>query len=206
MTQIESSGFWSGPLRDFVPIVKSWCKTVIKWCDLNTWEDNPWWYGERSSLGLFATAAWVAGAVPLEEYSTEKGKGRRHWLGRGDLLLQIKEKDYIIEAKQKWISISHRATKGEIKLDDAILYVCDDVRNSTEFRGKRAGLVFAVPYLPESEEEFMDEQVGEFLDMLRDRDDCVVAWVFPGQARCAYKLEGYLYPGIAVLIRPLRRT
>jgi hypothetical protein len=195
-----------GPLPHFKPILENWCKIVVSWCDRISWEDCPWWYGERASLGLFALAAWEFGTAPIEEYSTEKGKGRARYTGRGDLLIPIGEKDYIIEAKQKWISISHRVTKGEIKLDDAILYVCDDVRNSTEFRGKRAGLVFAVPYLPESEEEFMDERLGEFVHMLRDRDDCAVAWVFPEQARCGYELEGYLYPGIAVLIRPLRRT
>jgi hypothetical protein len=195
-----------GPLPNFKPILENWCKIVVSWCERNEWEDVPWWYGERSSLGLFALAAWEVGAAPLEEYSTEKGMGRGRWTGRGDLLISITEKDYIIEAKQKWISISSRATKGKIKLDDTVLYVRDEVRHSTEFRGKRAGLVFAVPYLPKSEKEFIDERIGEFVDMLRNRDDRAVAWVFPEEARNKFLGDdGYLYPGIAVLIRPLRK-
>jgi hypothetical protein len=110
MARFKACEFIPGPLPDFELILKNWCKTIIRWCEQMGWDDVPWWYGERSSLGLFALAAWVAGAVPLEEYSTEKGKGRGRWPGRGDLLLQIKERDYIIEAKQKWISISNRAT------------------------------------------------------------------------------------------------
>jgi hypothetical protein len=109
MAQVKPCGFLLGPLPDFAPILKKWCEIVISWSERNEWEDVPWWYGERSSLGILGVAAWEAGAVPLEEYSTEKGRGRGLWTGRGDLLISTSPKDYIIEAKQKWISISSRA-------------------------------------------------------------------------------------------------
>lgn len=144
--------------------------------------------------------------MPLEEYSTEKGKGRKHWTGRGDLLVQIKKKDYIIEAKQKWISISSKATKGDEKLERSIQGALRGARDATEFKGRRSGLVFAVPYLPDSEIDSVNERLSEWLESLRECDNCALAWVFPKEARYSSALDdGYLYPGIAVLIRPLRR-
>jgi hypothetical protein len=44
MAQIESCSFRSGPLRDFAPILKCWCKDVVEWCARIEWEDVPWWY------------------------------------------------------------------------------------------------------------------------------------------------------------------
>ena len=206
MTEFKHCGFTTGPLQEFGRILDYWCKIVVSWCERNGWEDVPWWYGERSSLGLFALAAWEAGAAPLEEYSTEKGKGKGRWTGRGDLLIPVKEKDYIIEAKQKWISISKRATKHEDKLDSAIQDALQGARDAREFKGRRAGLVFAVPYLPESEIDSVNERLSEWLESLREWDNCAVAWVFPEEAgQCSVLADGYLYPGIAVLIRPLRR-
>jgi hypothetical protein len=144
--------------------------------------------------------------MPLEEYSTEKGKGRTRWTGRGDLLLQIKKKDYIIEAKQKWISISSRATKRDDKLERSIQGALRGARDATEFRGRRSGLVFAVPYLPKGEIDLVDERLFNWLESLREWDNCALGWVFPKEARYRFVLEdGYIYPGIAVLIRPLRR-
>lgn len=206
MARFKTCEFTPGPLPDFELILKNWCKTVVRWCEQMEWEDVPWWYGERSSLGLFALAAWGVGAVPLEEYSTMKGKGGGSYTGRGDLLISSSKKRYIIEAKQKWISISNQAMKGQNKLEEAIHHALDGARDSTEFRGRRAGLVFVVPYLAEIYEEFTNERVCDFVGLLRKRDDCAVAWVFPEQARHEYKFNGYLYPGIAVLIRPLRRS
>jgi hypothetical protein len=168
------------------------------------WEDVPWWYGERASLGLFALAAWEVGAAPLEEFSIEKGKGRRGYTGRGDLLISIAKKKFIIEAKQEWISISNRATKREDKLDDAILEALDGAQDATG-RGRRAGLVFAVPYLSENEEDSVDDRLSAWIEELRGWGDCAIAWVFPKDARREFILDGYLYPGISVLIRPLRR-
>ena len=193
------------PLPDFGPILQNWCKTVLRWCERRAWDDVPWWYGERSSLGLFSLAAWEAGAAPLEEYSTKKGKGRGRWTGRGDLLISIAKKDYIIEAKQEWISISNRATKRENKLDDVIYTALQGARDASEFKGRRAGLVFAVPFLSENEKDSMDKQLLEWVKDLKNRKDCAVAWVFPDEARREFVFDGYLYPGIAVLIRPLRR-
>ena len=144
--------------------------------------------------------------APLEEYSTEKGKGKGQYTGRGDLLIPIGGKDYIIEAKQKWISISKRATKFEDKLISSICDALQCARVATEFKGRRAGLVFAVPYLPESEIDSVNERLSEWLESLREWDNCALAWVFPEEARRHFILDdGYLYPGIAVVIRPLRR-
>ena len=206
MRRFKPCDAFSGPLPHLKPVLENWCKIVVSWCDRNGWEDCPWWYGERSSLGLFALAAWEIGAAPLEEYSTEKGMGKRRYTGRGDLLIPIGEEDYIIEAKQKWISISNRARKGKDKLRRSIMDAVNGAREATEFRGRRAGLVFAVPYLPESEKDSIDERLADWLGSLRELDTCAVAWVFPKKARRRFVLyDGYLYPGIAVLIRPLRR-
>jgi len=205
MRPVKNCEFIPGPLLDFAPILKNWCKIVAKWCALMDWEDVPWWYSERSSLGLFGLAAWESGGVPLEEYSTKKGKRRGHWTGRGDLLISIKKRNYIIEAKQIWISLSRRAAKGERKLEDALVDAIDGARDSTEFRGKRVGIVFAVPYLHKTEKDFMVERLIEWIKVVKNCNDCAVAWVFPEDARHGFKLDGYLYPGISVLIRALRR-
>ncbi len=206
MRRFKPCEVFSGPLPHLKPVLENWCKTVVSWCDRTGWENYPWWYGERSSVGLFALSAWQVGTAPLEEYSTEKGKGKGRYTGRGDLLIPIGGKDYIIEAKQKWISISRRATKSEDKLIDSICDALQCARDATEFKGRRAGLVFAVPYLPEDEIDSTNERLSEWLGSLRKCDNCALAWVFPEEARYDSVLDdGYLYPGIAAVIRPLRR-
>ena len=94
----------------------------------------------------------------------------------------------------------------EDKLIDSICDALQCARDATEFKGRRAGLVFAVPYLPESEIDSVNERLSEWLESLREWDNCALAWVFPENARYRAVLDdGYLYPGIAVVIRPLRR-
>lgn len=101
-------------LRSLRPMLK-------KWTDLNAnlarqWllddGDVPWWYTERTLLGLFSSAVWLSGGVSLEEYSDAKrelsARGAvtdRSYTGRADLYFESPEgARFRVEAKRLWLS------------------------------------------------------------------------------------------------------
>ena len=103
--------------KDIQRVLKEWRGAVKVWCDKLGGDDIPWWYNERSSVSILAVAIWKAGGVALEEYAADKGKKKKHWKGRGDLFIKLNGQKYILEAKQKWVSLSARAqiTKERLK-------------------------------------------------------------------------------------------
>ena len=216
MTDI--SGFAAGPLPELRQVLKEWIFVnndyVRRW---DGW-DAPWWYTERASVSTIAAAAWLAKGIALEEYTTSKTRNinrSRVVSGRGrcDLFVSVRDRrgedrDLIVEAKICWPSLTSGAFRKRIK--DGLVVACNDARRTHRDDGaRRAGLLIVSPSVPKSQNEHLKELIQEFVDFIRRQSrqsHCAVAWTFPPVARklCS-DMRPRLYPGTAILLRPLRR-
>src|ERR1035437_2626560 len=102
----------SGNLRSLHPILKEWIRLNRTYSKRMQWEDCAWWANERASTGILAAAAWMAGGVALEEYSTKKVKKKEHRTGSCDLFFDVRihgwpVKSLIIDRKSTRLNSSH---------------------------------------------------------------------------------------------------
>jgi len=210
------SGFNAGPLPELRQVLQKWIfvnNDYVRRCHGN---DAPWWYIERASISTVAAAAWLAKGIALEEYTTSKTRNINRSRsvvsdrGRCDLFISVKDRhrtdrDLIVEAKIRWPSLTSGAFRKRIK--DGLIAACKDVRLTHSYGGaRRAGLLIVSPTIPKSQNERLEELIREFVDFIRLQSHCAVAWTFPSVARklCSDK-RPRLYPGTAILLRPLRR-
>jgi len=194
-----------GSLPDFNDAFKQWFLVIQKYCEARAWEDVPWWYNERASLSLFAAAVWNSGGIALEEYSTSKSHKKERWSGRGDLYVKIKRKQYVIEAKQVWSPMGTRARRPNGKIEEALFDARHAAGETKSWGAKRLGLVFAVPYLPNSEQDNLKERINYWLECVKSIEGSSMAWIFSEEVSDWFQYKGYLYPGIVILLRPLRQ-
>ena len=68
-------------------------------------------------------------------------------------------------------------------------------------------MLFVIPYILKSKAKVADKSIGSFVDFLRSRKDICSAWTFPKDARDFYwnSDKERIFPGTAVLLKPLRR-
>lgn len=193
-------------IRAFHNLLHNWMDIIEKYISYNEFEDNPWWYNERATISTLAAAAWATEGIALEEYSTEKGKKGRPWKGRCDLFLGLKTKIFACEAKQAWCPISRHAKNSIINVRNTLKIACDDARKLDKQEGQRLGICFAVPYLPQKEKKYMEEQIKSWCKKLEEIDCDAYAWVFPKKVRyLTASSKGYFHPGVAVVIREVYR-
>lgn len=211
----DISGCRPSPLPRFRPVLEHWIEANERYCRVSHWNDIPWGYNERASLSTFAAASWLAGAIALEEYVEDKnpsapsvGKIRRT-KGRCDLYVAFRgeTKGYILEAKIIWPSLSSKNWERTIipMLDTAR----KDVQRTRAHSGeKKLGLLFIIPYILKRKAKFADKSIESLVDFLRSRKDICSAWTFPKDARDFWwnSEKQRMYPGTAVLIKPLRAT
>jgi hypothetical protein len=193
--------------KDIQRVLKEWRGAVKVWCDKLGGDDIPWWYNERSSVSILAVAIWKAGGVALEEYAADKGKKKKHWKGRGDLFIKLNGQKYILEAKQKWVSLSARAQITKERLKSTVKAAKKAVLETRLNGGRRLACVFFVPYISIREKRLMNGRVGLLITVLKHMEKAYrvnTAWFFPKETHWDFRHEGYIYPGIAILIRPLR--
>lgn len=204
-----------GPFPRFRPVLEQWIEANERYCRVSHWKDIPWGYNERASLSTFAAAFWLAGAIALEEYVEEKHPGvsltgtKQRSKGRCDLYVAFRgePKGYILEAKIIWPSLSSK--NWERTIVPMLNTARKDVHRTRVHSGeKKLGLLFVIPYILKSKAKFADRSIGSFVDFLRSRKDICSAWTFPKDAReFRWRSEKErMYPGTAVLIKPLRAT
>ena len=205
-TSLTVRNMVSGPLPEFRDVFKKWFWVIEKYCEKRCWEDVPWWYNERASLSLFAAAVWNSGGIALEEYSTSKSHRKERWPGRGDIYVSINGKEYIIEAKQVWCSISGRAQKSNDKIEKALFEARHAAGETKCWGAKRLGLVFAIPYLSNSQRHNLGARIDSWLEEINSIERTSLAWILDKGATDRFRYKKYLYPGVAVLLRPLRQS
>ncbi len=67
-TPADIRGLHLGSLAVLSPVLKYWQKLNVVWEN----GDVPWWYTERTSVGVLAGALWKYGDWVLEEFGTPK--------------------------------------------------------------------------------------------------------------------------------------
>lgn len=200
-------------LKSLKNVFREWTRIIDSMA--NTWDDDcPWWYRERSHVGLLSAATFLAGGSALEEYSDRKGRGRKAtWKhGRVDLYLYLKEFDceFVAEAKHCFYDL-HKPEKSRDCLKDQLTSACDDVGKVHRYcEEQRMGIVFAVPHYKKEAKRRGDKEEakrrGDLLRIwqadLRSIKCEALAWVLPATDPAdEYEYKNRLYPGVAVLAR-----
>jgi hypothetical protein len=178
-------------------------KVLSAWIRLNNRyfkslrKDAAWWYNERAALGIFAAAAWDAGGVALEEYSTKKGRGQTVWRGRCDLFLKIGNSEFACESKMTWLAL--RATTRN-RLNETLDAAHVDAKKLPHYEGTRFGICFVPVYLPMKYEGDIDKLLAEMQQEMLENNYDALAWCFPKKARhLSYGNE--LCPGLFVILK-----
>lgn len=205
-------------LRGLSPLLDEWILVVKDYCRASGWEDNPWWYNERATLGTLAGAAWrLENWGALEEYATDKrgkipsdGSERLASRGRCDLYVYNSSSSYAIEAKQAWQGVSneHDCVRYKKSLAAANMDARSLGRDEAD---SRVAVVFTVPYMSINSvmregvvsSELVEERLFNFIDLVLGGDCDAVAWVFPGDdlSRYVNRERGVIFPGVVVSMK-----
>jgi len=200
-------------LQDFRPILRYWMALLdrihLDWVRVRRKAgqeqrdvDCPWWYGERTQVGLLAAAAFQAGAIALEEYSDVKQTRKEGlWTGRTDLYIQTGSRGWVLEAKRTWISLGKRARDGSLrKVVEKLEEARADAAALVHEPDTRLGALFVVAAIPQDDDVGLEEVAAwlEDLDNQRPGDSARAAY-FP--ERGFKVVEGsYRYPGVILLL------
>jgi len=96
-----------GKLKHIEALLSKWVKMHESFCNYST-KDSLYWYNERASISTLAGAVWKCSEFSLEEYRTIKKYRKGSWSGRADLWFTWENREYYVEAKQIWISLSNK--------------------------------------------------------------------------------------------------
>lgn len=167
-------------------------------------KDAPWWYNERALLSIFAGAVWRTGNEAFEEFSELKRKKNRRASGRIDLWFCVGTHEFWAEAKACEIPIT-RSSKQARKIKEVMERAKHDVRRlDPDGFTRRLAVVFVSPYLREGHERVLPQRIDWLLEQTRAVDHSALAWVFP-KLKSLPRSSGWVCPGIAVLIKEVRR-
>ena len=189
-------------LSHWEALLEEWLLAVERYCRIMGGDDAPYWYNERSNIGVLAGAAWRCGRIALEEFQYEKGyRNKPKWLGRADLWLASEELEELIEAKFKWISLRSRNGISEIVqdvLDNAVI----DAKKSDGIgeSGKVIASAFCPLYTKQKDINEIDELIEDVLEELFSSDYHAIAWCFPKETRKIVS-EGNILPGVVMVVK-----
>lgn len=207
---------WSGhELRGFQPLLQRWIEVnerlVREW---SSWNDVPWWYGERASVGTLAAAAWFAGGIALEEYGSAKArKGpdgvRSPSHGRTALYITVWSQSFVVEAKQWWPDLEQ---DGEHHKDGLAERMTEARGDASDVHGEDEtpiAAVFAAPRIwtkdgaiPSEHEELVRKWMNALDEDDNDYSACAI--YFPTLALMARDKRGggaWFYPGTALFLK-----
>jgi hypothetical protein len=201
-----------GPAPWLRPVLEEWCEVIFDYCRAFEWEDVPWWYGERSAVGLLAAALTRSGWVVLEEFSTEKVGNPAAQQGRGgrqDLQAVKRDDGFMAEAKNNWTHVPRKAGELARHLQELLGQASADATAKEAYDYRQLAVVFTNPKVRRSANT--TEATREWCEIIDGLEDCARAWVMP--RRAARFPEGtelddpnarwgdYIFPGTAVIIR-----
>ena len=187
-------------------------KKVLKtWTKLNRQffiqsHDAPWWYNERADISVLSAAAWVAGGLALEEFSTKKGRGQSRRSGRCDLYINLRNSEFACEVKRTLITLTKSSSTNLKYIKESLKTACKDAGILGRDEGRRFGVCFAAVCLPKKSALKCDVKLRELQDEIISANFDAIAWSFPREAR---KLsddshsywQKYLFPGSILVMR-----
>ena len=195
--------------REMKSILDRWRELVSELARKWDGDDVPWWYRERTAVGLFAGAIWkyFRKGFALEEYTTDKKKSGGRRQGRGDIWFSLDgEKEFVAEAKLIEPRLNFRKPLCE-KLKKLLKSARSDSKESSRYgtKAQRVGMMFVAPY---SKSRPTSESIARFIEELEKVSKSAArAWTFPEfslESNCKEKGKIYYCPGIALLIKPVR--
>lgn len=192
-------------LRPLCPIFSDWIAFSKRWTKIFDY-DAVWWYNERASVSVLAAAITWNGGVVLEELTNHKkvelrGGSNALAIGRADMVFRFKKWDFVLEAKQLWLSA--QSENASDKIQEALREAKKNVVATVSYGSQRLGAVFVTPWVAKSVREKTRLLIQSLIDQIkRDVDYGAFAYVFPRAAR-ALKWEGetVFYPGSMLLLR-----
>jgi hypothetical protein len=185
-------------------VMRRWFTVLRRYRGLLRPEDarthrDPWYYRERSQIGFLAAASWLAGAVALEEWRTEKERESCPRNGRGDLWIQVRanpDVEYHIEAKHDWGDITGNPAKEKQKIEKALSKAVACAQQLICPKSARLAFVFLSPCISTRKAKGdLTWALDEWLTSLRLIPNDLVAWYFPKQH---YDLTDLPYPWVTV--------
>jgi len=194
--QRKGMGHWE-------PILEEWLLGIERFCRVTGGDEAPYWYNERSNIGVLAGAAWRCGRVALEEFQFVKGfKNKPKWLGRADLWIASDQHEELIEAKFKWCSLNSRNGIASVA-NDTLDLATSDAKKS---RGgglelKAIGVAFVPFYTKECEIEKLGSLIDSAISNLKTSNYHAMAWCFPRETRQSNSAKGNYLPGIVMLAK-----
>lgn len=216
MKKQKRTDYWvDGRRAKMEPILRSWTSIIKSFSDSNRYKgDHLYWYNERASLSSFAGAFYSQknksnSCFALEEYRETKGRGRGKWNGRVDMWFNLDNKDYVVEAKQNWISITNKLEIKRItkSISTSLREAKDDATKSAQVNDgiSPIGISFIVPYCKKKEHDGFNDETGkkinEIINVIENDIDCFgCAYVFPENGLLTENMGGYIYPGVILLM------
>ena len=192
--------------RPLVPLIDGWRKAVFKYID-NEPGDPPYLYNERANVSLLSAGAWLNNFIAIEEYISNKGRGKEQKRGRPDLYVRMGKYVVSIEAKQEWTSAAWRLKTLKNHVEASIESAVCDVKKVNE-RGAKFGICFYAVGFPANEfrdfEKSSDQYILTELERFTEIGQMDFwAWCFSKKER-REKIEEtkndktieYYYPGI----------
>lgn len=157
--------------------------------------DIPWWYTERSLVGLLTAAAFRAGYSAIEEFGCARRdnepKGRVDWwIGGGPRNRQL-----LVETKQAELSSDGTWATVSSLFKEARIQVLNYDLGPDYASVPRVLIVFVRPYF-KRERNWSEQRELWLADMPGETDYCAYYWLEQEhQNRCVTD-GGYCYPGI----------
>lgn len=189
-------------LAHWDPLLEEWLLAIERYCRIMGGEDAPYWYNERSNIGLLSGAAWRCGRIALEEFQKDKGySNRKKKNGRADLWIAYDNDEDLIEAKFKWVSLFSKNLTSIV--DNTLDSASDDVKKSrgNDKEIKSIAVGFFPMYMKNTHIDEVDSIILEMQKQFLKQDYHAVAWCFPKETRTYTNSKANVLPGIFMVIR-----
>jgi hypothetical protein len=216
-------GIWIAPharsLEWLKPVFEGWNQAIVRFAEQTG--EAPYYYNERANVSLLSVGAFTCGAIALEEYGTQKQRGKTQSNGRADLYIGVRERSRFreinIEAKQRW----PRPNDPLHHFDAALEEACDGADCLIDPSGPCAGAVFYTLVVPLNQQllgprptrttrvKIVNNSIAWAVGALHAIKPDLLAWSFPPKLRLLtddkahYSLTDAdpLLPGVLVALR-----
>ena len=194
----------AGELKLFETVFNKLAEIHQKYIDAEHEKDCPYWYGERTHVGLLAAAVFLCKGIAFEEYGNTKKKHHQNKHGRGDLWIKKHRMIFECEAKRLWLNLG-RSDKN-LKAIEASLEKAEG--NVKELKkGKGLAICFVTPVIHESKVKGeLPKQIQKLKEKVKDSCICdALAWI--GFAAGSEQLKGeHYYTGLLLLIKKVNKV
>lgn len=204
----KSKGFYCKQrkgLDEFEPILKRWLSVMDEY-HADTGGDHFYWYNERANISALAGAAWRSKCSAICEFQHNKKRGDETYLGRCDLFIQSKERDFYAEAKREWVSLKPKCSWTERFMGIRDFALKDALSTQNDDPYTVLGVSFIALYMPKSRAHLVNEQIDSLINFLGKRPYDGAAWYFPKDQRVCHDGEKNILPGTVMIIDSLKQS